>query len=112
MQIAEMACLLIQNLCYGDDQLAVKRRERADKDGAIEAILNVIKEHETREIMDTCVAAMRLAVDRKPDLRDKAKQLGAHDEWVRPITKEGSASGGLLSFRGGLGTFRRKAAKQ
>lgn len=107
VEIAEMACLVIQNLCYGEDPQAIKRRERADKDGAIEAVLAVIKVHESREIMDTCVAALRLAVDRMSHLREKAKGLGAHDDWVKPITKEGGGS--LLSFRGGFGTSRRKA---
>jgi len=107
VEIAEMACLVIQNLCYGEDDKALKRRATADEHGAIEAVLAVIKKHETKEIMDTCVAAMRLTVDRMPKLREKAKSLGATDDWVKPITKEGGGS--LLSFRGGFGTSRRKA---
>jgi len=107
VEIAEMACLVIQNLCYGEDDKALKRRKTSNEQGAIEAVLKVIKKHETKEIMDTCVAAMRLTVDRMPELRKKAKELGAHDDWVKPITKEGGGS--LLSFRGGFGTSRRKA---
>jgi len=107
VEIAEMACLVVQNLCYGEDPGAITRRETAHKDGAIEAVLTVIEKHSSREIMDTCVAALRLTVDRMPHLREIALEKGAQQEWVKPITKEGGGS--LLSFRGGFGTSRRKA---
>jgi hypothetical protein len=103
-----MACLVIQNLCYGDDGAVLDRRKRAADDGAIETILNVMQRFDqAKEIYDACVASLRLTVDRLPDLRAKAVQQGAQPDWVKPVTKD--SGGGLLSFRGGLGTFRRKA---
>lgn len=104
IEVGEMACLVVQNLCYGDDNAALERREKAAKDGAIEAVIKVMNTH--AEVRDTCVASLRLCVDRMPALRTRATEAGAPPEGVKPITKEG---GGLLSFRGGFGTSRRKA---
>ena len=104
IEVGEMACLTVQNLCFGDDAAAIDRRKKAAAAGAIEAILTVMKAYP--EIRETCVASLRLCVDRVNDSRAKAIQLGAPPDSVKPITKE---PGGLLSFRGGLGTFRRKA---
>jgi hypothetical protein len=105
-----MACLVIQNLTYGNDSNAVARRKQACEDGAIEAILDVMKKHsQVEEIYNACVASLRLTVDLLPDQRAKAVSLGAQAEWVKPVTKEGG--GGLLSFRGGFGTSRRRANK-
>jgi len=107
IEIGELACLVVQNLCYGDDKDALLRRRRADNDGAIEA---VIKMHQTHaEIRETCSSSLRLCVDRMEDLRQKARAAGAPEDCVKPISKEGG--GGLLSFRNGFGTNRRKANK-
>ena len=101
IEIGEMACLVVQNLCYGDDPEALNRRRHAADDGAIEAVVSVLNQHP--EINDTCCSSLRLCVDRMPDLRQRAVNLGAPEEAVKPITKE---SGGLLSFRTGWGTSR------
>ena len=101
IEIGEMACLVVQNLCYGDDPEALSRRRHAADDGAIEAVVSVLNQHP--EIHDTCCSSLRLCVDRMPDLRQRAVNLGAPEEAVKPITKE---SGGLLSFRTGWGTSR------
>ena len=107
IEVAEMACLLIQNVCIGEDNAAVDRRKRAAEQGAIEAIMLVMSKYP--DLMGPTHAAMRLTVDRVPDSRTKALSLGAPEEAVKPVTKE--SGGGLLSFRGGLGTFRRKASR-
>ena len=106
IEISEMACLVVQNLCYGDDADALNRRARAGADGVINGIVTAYKRHP--EIRETCIAACRLTVDRMPDLRQQAQRLGAGDDAVKPITKEG---GGFLSFRGGFGTSRKRANK-
>lgn len=102
IEIGEMACLVVQNLCYGDDNKSLDRRQRAADDGAIESVLWVLNAHP--DIKDTCTSSCRLCVDRMPKLRERAVAAGAPPEAVKPITKEG---GGLPSFRGlGMGTSR------
>lgn len=114
MDIGEMCCLLVQNLCYGDDAKALDRRKRAAADGAIELAVGVmVGFNQAPEVYDACVAALRLTVDRLPDLRQQAIAKGAQPDWVKPVSKDPS-SGGLLSFRGllGGGTSRSRARQQ
>jgi len=110
-EICEMACLVVQNMCFGDDEHAVARRKRAGEDGAIEAVIAVLSSPKHEHIRDTCISSMRLCVDRVPELRKRALDKGAPEEGVKPITKEGG--GGLLSFRiGGFGTSRLMGKKK
>lgn len=105
IEIGEMACLLVQNLTYGEDSDAIPRRKKAIEHGAIELAIGVMLAHDQAPgVYDACIASLRLTVDRLPDQRQKAIQMGAHPDWVKPVTKEGG-----LSFRFGFGTNRRKA---
>ena len=106
-EVQEMACIALQNCCYGEDPHAITRRETAAAEGAIKAVLDAIAAHpDSAPMQDVGAATLRLMVHRVNSLRDEALKLGAQPAWVKPI-REG---GGILSFRKlGFGTNRKKS---
>jgi len=116
VDLCEMACLVIQNVCYGDDENVLTRRQTAGDQGAIPAVLAVMRNHEAApEMLDIGITSLRLIAEKMPALRSGAIELGAKPEWVRPIAKEAGSTGGgggaLGSFRGIFGTSRKKKAQ-
>jgi hypothetical protein len=109
MQVTEMACLLVRNLCCGKDENVLERRKQAASVGVIEATVTAMAKYEESPIAPNIIVALRLVVDRLPDQRQRATALGAKTDWVKPVTKEGG--GYLLSFRGGFGTNRSSKPK-
>lgn len=112
-EVQEMACIALQNCCYGEDEHAVVRRRAAASQGALEATMAAIRQHEASSptLMEVAVATLRLMVHRADDIRERAKELGAAPDWIKPIVQpaEGGSNGGLFSFRKlGFGTSRRK----
>ena len=107
MQVAEMACLLVRNLCCGKDDNVLERRKQAAEAGVIESTVAAMGKYEDSPIAPNIIVALRLVVDRLPDQRTRATKCGAKADWVKPVTKEGGDS--FLSFRGGFGTNRRAA---
>lgn len=128
-EVQEMACIALQNACFGEDEHALVRRQVAADEGAIEAVLAAMRRCETIQSMrDVSRATLRLLVHHLPELRSKAQALGARPEWVKefavvaqqqlpqqpqqpPQQGGGGGGGGLLSFRRagfghGLGTSR------
>ena len=101
-----MACIALQNCCYGEDAHAVVRRKTAAEKGAIAAVIDAMKTHEASAPMQEVGAAtLRLLVHRVDELRKQAIDAGAAPEWVKPINQ----GGGILSFRKlGFGTSRRR----
>ena len=108
-EVQEMACIALQNCCYGEDDNAVERRKAAGEAGAIELVINAMKSHvDSSPMQEVGSATLRLMVHRVKDLKDRALKGGAAEEWVKPI-REG---GGILSFRKvGFGTSRRNKGK-
>lgn len=104
MQVTEMACLLVRNLCCGKDENVLQRRKQAAAVGVIEATVAAMLKYEESPIAPNIIVALRLVVDRLPDQRQRATALGAKADWVKPVTKEGGGS--FLSFRSGFGTNR------
>ena len=82
--ITEMSASLILNLCYGNDENVLTRREQAASDGAVTALVKAIQR---TKAYDTCVKALRVVVDRMQSSREEALKLGADEQWVRPVTK-------------------------
>ena len=110
MQVSEMSCLLVRNLCCGKDDNVLERRKQAANAGVIEASIKAMGVYENEPIAQNIIIALRLVVDRLPELRTRATNAGAKADWVKPVTKDGGGS--FLSFRGGFGTNRSaKAAK-
>ena len=101
-----MACIALQNCCYGEDPHAITRRETCAAEGGLKTVLDAIANHAgSVTIQEVGVATLRLMVHRVPRLHDEAISLGAKAEWVKPI-REG---GGIVSFRKfGFGTSRKK----
>jgi hypothetical protein len=108
-QVQEMAMIALQNCCYGDDPHAITRRQKSAESGALEAVVQAIKTHNTNgPMVDVGAATLRLLVHRVADLRQRAMDAGAQAEWVKPIAL-GGGGGGILSFRKlGFGTSRRR----
>jgi len=100
-----MACIALQNCCYGEDTHALTRRQEAGAAGAIEAVVAATKEHaESAPMLDVGAATLRLIVHKVSALKTRAIKAGAKEEWVKPIAQ----GGGILSFRKiGFGTSRR-----
>jgi len=110
-EVQEMACIALQNCCYGEDEHALTRRQKAAQEGAIEAVVKAMQKHiDSPPMQEVGQATLRLIVHKLPDLRTKALSVGAQEEWVKPISQ---SSGGLFSFRRGFGfgTSRRKPPK-
>ena len=105
VQVQEMACIALQNCCYGEDTHALTRRQEAGAAGAIEAVVAATKEHaESAPMLDVGAATLRLIVHKVSALKTRAIKAGAKEEWVKPIAQ----GGGILSFRKiGFGTSRR-----
>ena len=108
-EVQEMACIALQNCCYGEDPHAITRREAAGAEGALEAVIDAIRNHsQSSTIQEVGMATLRLMVHRVTNLREEAVKLGAQPEWVKPI-KEG---GGVMSFRKGFGFGTSRKAKK
>jgi hypothetical protein len=86
IEVHEMACVALQNACYGEDANALARRRAADDEGAIEAVLAVMRRYKTvraaSHMQSLGQATLQLLVHELPELRIKARQLGAKAEWV------------------------------
>jgi hypothetical protein len=73
VQVQEMACIALQNCCYGEDENAVKRRRTAGEHGALEAVITAMKTHsDSAPMQEVGCATLRLVVHRVGDLRQKA----------------------------------------
>jgi len=106
-----MACIALQNCCYGEDDHSLTRRTTAATEGAIEAVVKAMQKHvDSPPMQEVGQATLRLIVHKLPDLRTKALSVGAQEEWVKPISQGG---GGMFSFRRsfGFGTSRRNKPK-
>ena len=106
-----MACIALQNCCYGEDPHAITRRQAASSEGAIEAVVEAMNRHSgSAPMQEVGAATLRLIVHKVGDLREKALKAGANPEWVKPIQQKSGNS--LLSFRNGFGTRRASTKSQ
>lgn len=111
-EVQEMGLIALQNVCYGEDEHGVVRRQGAFDAGAVQAILAAMKHHEGVVAMqEEGVKALRLICHKADWLRAKAIEVGAAADQVRPFSAPASGGGGALSSRlffgrGGSGTSR------
>ena len=118
LEVQEMAFIALQNGCYGDDELAVSRREVAVQGGALATVVDIMKRHGADAAQQAAwptlheagVATLRVLVHNVQGARQQALDLGAEADWVRPIKPTKGATSSRSGLLRGFGTSRTKAS--
>lgn len=114
-----MACIALQNGCFGEDALATSRRQVAIEAGALATVIELVKSHEANaaeasyNFVEVGIATLRLLVHKVEGARQQAVAMGAASEWVKPIKppKGSGSSRGAVGLLRGFGTSRSRANK-
>lgn len=107
-ELQEMACIAVQNCCYGEDEHAVGRRRKAAEAGAIETTVQAMRSYpDLQPAQEVGIATLRLMVHKCKENKEIALAQGVKPE---DLEVPGTKSGGILSFRG-FGTQRRRSGK-